>query len=302
MAKTPKTVEQEVPLQKNLDVSIYWIKERESIRRKKEAGKPAPWTKDQGMAQTRWCNVRRMDDKVSKWLLNNFYQNTKKMSPAAAAVAATMARVINRPETLERLCPEGFKNFKYKAFSRILREMKENGEQIFTGVYIVNGANAQGRSKWQLVLDNIQDMADKITDEEIDTTSMEKTHANLMKYPGLGSFIAGQVVADLRHIVKGTWADRNDWAPQGPGSARGLNFVFNTPGQKMNQARFQQRLAVYIKAVNKDPEVRKITKDRGLEAHDFQNCLCETSKMARLLKGGRAKNRYVAAQQMDLDL
>lgn len=274
---------------------VYWIIERENIRRKKETGQPAPWTKDERMATTRWCNVRRMDDKVSRWLLDNFYTN-RRIVPSEMAVGASLARLINRPETLELLCPNGYEGFHYKNFYSALANMAKSGQQIFTGVYIINGAGANGRKKWQLVVDNLRDMWNNISDEEIDTTSMQNTHRNLMQYAGLGSFIAGQVVADLRHVVKGTWADKDSWAPQGPGSTRGLAYVLGLKGEGLvTRKTWQEAFTVYSNALRNDRRLTKIFTDRKLEAHDLQNTLCEGSKWARVLEGGRSKNRYKAS-------
>lgn len=278
----------------HLKQAVYWIKEREAIRRRKESGKHPPWTENELMAATRWCNVRRMDDKVSRWLMDNYYR--KDMVVKQAVLAATLARLINRPETLIKLCPKKFTRFDHARFSNILAEMRVNKEQVFTGVYIINGANANGRSKAQLVMDNLQDMSDKLRPADIDVYSMQNTHRNLMRFQGLGSFIAGQVVADLRHVLngRGYWEDRMDWAPQGPGSSKGLNYVFDTPGFRMNQESFLARMTVYRDAVLKDSGVRAVAEDRGLEAHDWQNTLCEVGKWARLQQGGRSKNRYSA--------
>jgi hypothetical protein len=30
----------------NIDHAVYWITEREAIRKRREAGEPAPWTED----------------------------------------------------------------------------------------------------------------------------------------------------------------------------------------------------------------------------------------------------------------
>lgn len=276
------------------DQIVYWIIERENIRRKKETGQPAPWTKDARMANTRWCNVRRMDDKVSRWLLENFYTN-RRLVPSEMAVGASLARLINRPETLELLCRDGYEGFHYKNFYAALANMAKSGQQIFTGVYIINGAGANGRKKWQLVIDNLRDMWNSISDEEIDTTSMENTHRNLMQYAGLGSFIAGQVVADLRHVVKGTWADKDAWAPQGPGSTRGLAYALNVRPKEITKRAWPEAFNVYSNALRNDRRLAKIFADRKLEAHDLQNTLCEGSKWARVLEGGRSKNRYKAS-------
>lgn len=273
------------------DQIVYWIVERENIRRKKESGMAAPWTKDERMANTRWCNVRRMDDKVSRWLLQNFYTDRSHV-PSEMAVGAALARLINRPETLKLLCPNGYEGFHYRHFSNILGSMSRERKQIFTGVYIINGAGANGRKKWQLVIDNLRDMWNTISDGDIDTTSMEATHRNLMKYPGMGSFIAGQVVADLRHVVRGTWADKDSWAPQGPGSTRGLAYALNVRPKEITKRAWQEAFSVYATALRNDRRLTKIFADRKLEAHDLQNTLCEGSKWARVLDGGRSKNRY----------
>jgi hypothetical protein len=288
-----KTVAQPIPFPPHMEQAAFWIRERESIRQKKDSGLPPPWTQDPMMAGTRWCNVRRMDDKVSKWLLDHFY--VKNLPPAQMAVGAALARLINRPETLIRMCPSGYQGFDNARFRKVLRAMKAAKEQIFTGVYIINGAQANGRDKWELVLDNLDGMRRALKDKDLDLSSMSAVHTKLMETKGLGSFLAGQVVADLRHVLpQGQWLDRNTWAPVGPGSTKGLNYVFNTPGERTTQARFNELLPIYVKAVNKMPGIAAIARERKLEAHDYQNTLCEISKWARLREGGRSKNKYQA--------
>lgn len=45
-----------------------WIRAREAIRLKKEAGAPPPWIEDPILATYRFCNVRREDDLVTRWV------------------------------------------------------------------------------------------------------------------------------------------------------------------------------------------------------------------------------------------
>ena len=42
-----------------LDRYFYWQEERESIRRKKENGLPAPWTDDPILQEFKFCQVYR---------------------------------------------------------------------------------------------------------------------------------------------------------------------------------------------------------------------------------------------------
>lgn len=268
----------------------YWVIKREEIRRNKAKGLPPPWTDDPLMANTRWCNVRRMDDKVSQWLLDNFY--THQLSPAKMAVATVVARQVNRISTMERLYPNGFRTLDLKRVKGIMDKMDANGEVILTGVYIIQGG-APGMKKYEAVCESFAQADRMLKDEHIDTDSMENTWKNLQMLQGIGSFLAGQLVADLRHIVPGNWKDKMRWAPLGPGSARGCNILFGQETDAaVNQKLFEKRLAMIIQAFKDDPELLAIGRDRKLEAHDFQNCLCELQKYVRALGGGKSKNRY----------
>ena len=70
----------------------YWINERESIRLRRQAGAPAPWTIDPDMANVRYCNVHREDDKVTKWLRANPVYS----GPDIAVWRVVLSRMVNR--------------------------------------------------------------------------------------------------------------------------------------------------------------------------------------------------------------
>jgi len=50
---------------------VEFAVKREALRKAKEAGGPPPWTIDEILQKYRFCNVRRADDRVSKWLIEN---------------------------------------------------------------------------------------------------------------------------------------------------------------------------------------------------------------------------------------
>ncbi len=50
---------------------LYFVHEREFIRLKKIAGSEPPYTDDPILGTYRFCNVRRADDRVSRWLTQN---------------------------------------------------------------------------------------------------------------------------------------------------------------------------------------------------------------------------------------
>ena len=276
----------EIKKLKPLDRLVWWITERESIRLKKEAGEPRPWTDDPILDTYRFCCVRRMDDKVSKWLLDNWYKpyfNHPNMLYAAA-----LARFINKPESLETITGLVFpigKKPRFDSLKSVLRKRRDAGNVIFNGAYMVRGND--GIDKIECVVDHYV----KPLKVQLATNSMEDTWEQIHSCYGFGSFMAGQLVADLRWAVDGTWKDRMAWAPIGPGSQRGLNRLLGLEtNRSIPQKEFLVRLISMIDALYS--KLPKAITSR-LEAHDFQNCLCEYDKYNRTLFGeGKPKQLY----------
>jgi hypothetical protein len=299
----------------------YWIAEREKVRKAKASGKRPPYTTDQIIASTRWCNVRRMDDKVSLWLLNEWYAgggNLRYAEPRTALIAALLARMINRPETLAAITGgKPFIKWDYARAYKAMYKIKDAGVVVFTNAYIINGASGGPKIDQVLnAIDKCYSLCDKNASRFIVPDSMRETAMRLHDLPGVGSFIAGQVVADLRWVLGTTdewWTDRMDWAPPGPGSSRGMKYLLGdaTPqdmagrGKDLTERQFIPALRELIEVAQRHKTVGPIFRERKLEAHDIQNTLCETGKYIRIKYGaGRGKNQYdaMARWQMDLDI
>jgi hypothetical protein len=123
--------------------------------------------------------------------------------------------------------------------------------------------------------------------------TMRETWTALMQFDGLGSFLAGQIVADLAHLGMGAqWPDAATWAPLGPGSVRGINRLLGRPkDQAVSQIEFQRLLIQLIAELR--PRIEDLWEDRRLQAMDVQNCLCEFDKYRRLTLGeGKVRARY----------
>lgn len=269
-----------------LDRLCYWIKEREAIRLKKEKRLPKPWTDDAILQSYRFCCVRRMDDKVSQWLLKNWYMPNFDHPHMLYAVA--LARFINLPSSLSLIAPLVFDGGPdWEGIKTVLRAHREKGNTIFNGAYMVRGND--GMDKIECVVDYYVRPLERLT--ELNTDSMEETWKLVLDSYGMGSFMAGQIVADLRWAVSGSWEDKNNWAPAGPGSIRGLNRLHERPIKTpLKQERFLTELRAMMKEVRK--RIPRSIHGR-LEAHDFQNCLCEFDKMERILfEGRRPKSLY----------
>lgn len=274
-----------------LERLLYWITERESIRLKKEAGHPRPWTDDKILDTYRFCSVRRMDDRVSKWLLDNWYVKNHPMS----LVHAALARFFNLPSSLSAIHTYAVNTWQPEVIKDVLKNLRAAGAQIFNGAYLVS-TNGVSMDKIDHVLDRcVAPLALMPYEQWIDTKSIQRSCENLQNLYGFAGFMSGQIVADLRWVLDGTWADRNSWAAIGPGSRRGMNRLLSRPlDQALRQSQFTIELRKLIEKLNK--WLPSAISSR-IEAIDVQSCLCEYDKMERTLwEGRRPKSTYTPSK------
>lgn len=286
---------------------VHWVVQREQVRVLKEMGYEPPWTDDEILQKYRFTNVRRMDDKVSRWLMQNWYGPYFDHPNMLAAVA--LARFVNKPEALQWVT-DAVLNRKgppnWRIIKLVLRNIKQNGSTVFNGAYMVRGNSIKSPDKIGTVVDEyVRPMFEASFIGgvwEINRESMEKTHTKLQKHYGFGSFMAGQVVADLRWAMKGSWKDRMTWAPMGPGSARGLARLLC--GKKdWKDMKYGGRPCDWLDDFRREvlgnvPSLLPRELSSKLEAHDYQNILCETDKYNRVLFGeGKPKQTYPGGER-----
>lgn len=271
---------------------MWWIYEREHVRELKESGAPPPWTNDPIIQNTRFCNVRREDDKVTRWIHSN-WRAPNSHSPTLA-FAMCVARVVNWPPTLTYL------GYPHKwdpvEFIAKLDARHARGEKIWTSAYMVTGGYSPGGETKQEIMARVLSgayiNAARIRSEH----SLSFAHGLITETRGLGTFLAAQVIADLKYtpLLEGA-EDWWEFCAPGPGSTMGLNFLHGRASKdSTTTARFAQE-------VNEIRTHLKTTHGLLLSAHDVQNCLCEFSKYVRVkYMGGRAKNGFNADQSYRL--
>ena len=283
---------------KNLDPYgrlVYFVKERESIRLKKESGKKKPWTDDVILQSYRFCNIRRQDDAVSRWLLENWYKPY--FDHPNMVVACVLARHFNQPSTLKAI---GFPAFKgagywpaYVQYS--LQAILKIDGTVFNGAYIIRADGKFPNKSVMVFEETCQQFINSPPD--FDFQYMEDTVNQLQGYRNIGSFMAGQIAADLVVSVRGEWKDVNTYAPMGPGSKRGMNRIHQRVlAYPLKQDQFLVELRELVVFLKKELPA-SITK--RLCMMDFQNILCEMDKYFRCLLGeGRPKQNYEGTRNL----
>lgn len=269
-----------------LKILAYWMLEREVIHTKKERGDSKPWTQDPILQSYRFCNVRREDDTVTKWFAAN-WRNERYWNEPNFVPAIILGRTINWPDTLDYI---GFPHVWSRRYVHAcLENLLAKGNKVWTGAYMIT-AGPTGVSKAEWVTGNADAYfkdADRFLKDRTGWT-LEEVWRALQKYPCVGPFIAGQIVADLKYTpILGYAKDWNNWAPVGPGSRRGLNRLHDRHLKfpLTQNAGLSEMLLVRAELGRSD-----------LCLHDIQNCLCEFDKYMRVKNNeGRPRATYPGA-------
>jgi hypothetical protein len=228
--------------------------------------------------RTYFTNVHREDDKVTRWIRRNYTPNDFGEFYEPAIVAA---RIFNRITTLEA--------FKFRWFPvsqpRLNDLLVEWGAENKTwgNAYVIT-THGIPMSKVDFCVNILQEAEERLR-ERPPMTMCYEFWEYLQKIDGIGSFLAAQIVADLKHTAGHVLAEAHDWkgfSAPGPGSLRGLSWFF---GRKITNA-------YYHSAID---EVRTVIAWDG-DMQDLQNCLCEFDKYCRVATGqGRSKRNYAGA-------
>jgi len=263
-----------------------FMKERYQIFLNRTAGKPKPWTQDRILQKHKFTNCYREDDRVTRWIAKNW--RTPHKNDPDLWFAMCVARYINWPDTLEEL---GYPvPWEPEDFIDCLHNRKADGKQVFTGAYIVHSLGPKIPYLADKVFTPLWKDRMSVRPQAVD--SLASFFARLRLYQGMGSFMAGQVVADMKYVQPLEDADDWwEWAAMGPGSARGLNRVIGRPIKE----HWSQES--WLAAVNciQDKLAPKLEKARmpRMHAQDLQNCLCEFDKYERVRLGeGRPRSLY----------
>lgn len=272
---------------------VYWATERDNIRKRREAGLPRDqWTVDPIFKTYRFCNVSREDDRVTKWIKEHIRDPFNLMSSEEVLFKAVcLARFINKTDTLGTLLVSGAlgpNRIDFKAVSRVVTELQRQGHVAFSSAYMVRSDKADAYPEYGTgKIAYLAAMLDHTTLPKGRTRQAFTTE--LQNQNGFGSFMAGQVSADLAYTrILQDAPDHMTWAPLGPGAIKGMNRALGRPVD----ARLTQDEYVKVGLAQMAKLPQELVEDRKLTLHDVaSNVNCETSKYLGLAIDGKAPKR-----------
>ena len=273
---------------------VRFIKERHAVYLRKERGDPWPWTEDPILQKYRFCNVYRNLDRQSKLIQDNWLHPHNKDSDVWFAMV--VARLVNWWPTLQEVGYPVLWNpaaFKWNMLARSAR-----GEKIFTGAYMVRADAVISGYKADYLADFVLSpmWSERKYLRPKEGETLQSFHTRLMEFRDMGSFMAAQVVADVKYAEGSPLRRARDWetwAAPGPGSLRGLNRVNGDDrDRRWKPHEWEASFQLLLSEVWRTMEARKAPMPR-ISGQDLQNCLCEFDKYERVRLGqGRPRSMY----------
>jgi hypothetical protein len=252
---------------------LDFVMERERVRLRREAGDSFPWTNDPILAAYSFCNIRRDHDRVTKWIRQNWLNPNS--DDDDLWFASVVARNINEPDTLAELnypVPWEPDNFLLT-----MSEKSSRGDRLYRSAYMIRVGATDGLSKAHgLATQMFNPLWERRENyRPLWGDSLDDYHNRLMTSHGLGSFLAAQVIADIKpYGLLSDAPDYHHWSAPGPGSTQGLNSLNNRDLKaKWKPHHFREEVQALQEVIN-----RKLKLDPPLDAQDCQNALCEWAK------------------------
>jgi hypothetical protein len=274
---------------------VRWMRERESIRRLKEAGAPRPWTDDVILDEWRFCNVNRCDDTVTRWIFEHVI--AAHASSPSLWFNLVIARLVNWPDTLGAL---GYvDSWDAERFVATLGGLRG---KVWTGAYMIP-AGPPGVEKARYLADSTLSPLWAARHRAPASGTCAAWAEFIGRARSMGDFLVNQVVTDMKYTpVLAAAPDRETFVLAGPGTKRGLNRLL---GRELEATWAQAQAARTLATLREQvivasPELSEVLRD----LNNLSNCMCEFDKYERVrLAEGKPRSRYVPAADGDaLDL
>ncbi len=268
----------------------YWkfAAERLAMYYRRFADPIGPWTCDPVLRAYRFTNVFRAADRVSQYLIGEVqYGEGRSQDPPEVFFRTLLFKLFNRIDTWEylesKLGKLSWENTRLSDADRILNEMLREAQRVYSAAYIMPsprlGADRK-HSNHLLLLSRM--MADGLPSQVAAAKSLQCVYKLLLRYPGLGPFLAFQYSIDLNYSTIIDFSEL-EYVMAGPGAIDGISKCFVRSSSRPPQ----EIINLMVERQYEEFESRGLLFNglfgRPLMPIDCQNIFCEISKYARVM-------------------
>jgi hypothetical protein len=269
----------DVPL---IDRLIYWVRERERMRTRRERGEPPPWSDDALLRSYRFTNVNVQNDRVSRTIFDKVAQPYA--DHPGLIVGLTVCRFTNDPDVIEAVC-DSLVPFDADRFLAIMTERAARGQSLERRAYVIPGG-VKGEIKainlTRALFVPLAAAVESVRPKPGDTVAAVFERLRRFKYLDAG-FITAQIARDLKQAAP--LRDASDWMTfvrSGPGSQRCANRLLGMSRKAdIEWRRPEDDWRELFNQIVDLAAPRVAAEGIVLDRQSWQSCFCETDKYLR---------------------
>lgn len=248
-----------------------------------------PWSDDSIINTYRFTNAYRATDRVSQYLIQKvIYNPSFSDSPQEVLFRILLFKLFNKIDTWELICSHvgipTFETYEFNEYNEILNQAFIAGERIYSAAYIMPSAKSsfgylRKHSNHLKLIELI--INDNTVEKLSEAKNMQKAFEIIKSFPGLGNFLAYQLLIDINYSTIINFSE-SEFVMPGPGALGGISKCF-TDTAGLNEKEI-------IKLVTERQEIEferlglsfKSLWGRKLQLIDCQNLFCEVDKYSRV--------------------
>ncbi len=300
-----------------LKLFLYWIIERYRIFIKKQIQKkPFPWTEDVILQKYSFTNVRRIQDRVTKFVLDEIINNDE-LTIQQKLLNVAWFRIFNEPNTfklfkfpirISQLQTDDFKKIHDKYEKMIPQKIKlSRGAYMNSGTMRVLFDDVKGYRTtlmpWHIIWKLYHSEKFKNLLNSIKNNDAIQGYNIINSVRGLGEFLSYQIYIDMTYIKEVPFS-QDDIVIMGPGARVGA-VIINPYLKKVESHLFAIYLRKHIDELfekyfftNCQIFMRYLPKnERFISLSNIQNCLCQFSKYYKFLNSQKRVKTRLYNQQ-----
>ena len=284
-----------------LEIFKYYVAERYKMHLLKDVeNKPFPWTQDIILSMYRFTNVRREQDKNSKYLLKMMREHGNKLT-LNMLCNIMLFRLFNKIETTELM--GGWVDFWSYDEDTLRKQLKNapEGYKYFTNAYLSSGMKKEFNKVYpeeKMRVMNIPNVLHWFGPELYRGIKEANSPQEVIDYfkcvNGINDFLAYQLFVDLTYLDDFPWSE-NEFVISGVGCSLGLSYLVHYKGGLTDE-----ELLFWLRdncPITKEWCMEHMTdlpeEDRYMNIMSLENCMCELGKYMKTKLGiGRPRSRY----------
>lgn len=285
-----------------------YLRERENVRLRKEAGDFFPWTSDPILREYKFTNVHRHHDKTSRELRRLFYTPNAGAKLETILMNCALARYFGTWEFAQAVGWQEYDAFDFDFVEKLAARRLAQGKRVFTGAYVITNQGISAPKEQVVVRYFLQALWEKtpsLVAVARQTQSWKLVADQMRMINGFGGsgFMTKEILLDTTYTD--FWKDQSDdegpmshpedwmnWTPIGPGARRGAARLLGRSHEKPT-TEGEAGLVIANLLDESRSSMFWPSEWSPLCPHDIQFALCEFDKYERVRLGqGKPRSKY----------